>query len=242
MALRDVLETVRSHQKTLTVYAHAPAIVPELRDYFASQNVAVRYSRCPRDEPEHVVLADDDGFEAAVSLDAMRTLVDPDAPAKRVGEPAPYQRVLEGLDGATFTSYDHRQTLHATREVEDRAWRAGVGTLHAGFQSLSTFREARETYECLAVSDLDIHVYGAPADDATAADVAVDGVTVHADDSPDIAETWFVAYDGGPDARQKSALVAEERDPGEFYGVWTYDAALVDRVLAALGDDRRTTN
>ncbi|WP_188884348.1 DICT sensory domain-containing protein [Halarchaeum grantii] len=237
MGLRDVLETVRSHEKTLTVYAQRDAIVSELRDYFASQNVAVRYSRCPPDAAEHAVLAHDGVFEAAVGLAALRTLVDPDAPPKRVGEPAPYQPVLEALDGATFASYDHRQTLHATREVEDRAWRAGSGTLHAGFQRLSTVREQRETYARLATRDLDVHVYGAPD-----ADVRIDGVTVHADDSPDVTETWFVVYDGGPDPQQKSALVAEERTPGAFYGVWTYDGALVDRLLAALGDDRLTTN
>lgn len=237
MELRDVVDTVRGRRKALTVYAQSVDVADELRDYFASQNVAIHYTHCGFEEPEHVVLSERGEFEIAVSLEAIKALLNDDAPTP-VGEDAPYKPVLASLDDTTFSSYDRRQTLYATREVEDRAWRVGVGTLHAGFQTLSTFLEERETYERLARSDLDLHVHGAP--DAPEPDI--EGVTVHPSNHPDITDTWFAVYDGGPDERQKSALVAEEHADGRFHGVLTYDGDLVDRALAALREHRRSRN
>ena len=55
---------------------------------------------------------------------------------------------LPRLDEADLVSYDA-----TTREVEDRAWRTGGGTLDAGFQSLSTFETQVPVYERL-VADI----------------------------------------------------------------------------------------
>lgn len=235
VGLRDVLDTVRSHEKRLIVHAESDALVHELRDYFASQNVTVTYRPVTGGARERVELAEDDGVVVDVSLDDIAVLVDGDTSPERVGADAPYRDVLERLDGATFTSYDRRQMLHATREVEDRAWRIGVGSLHAGFQRFSIFAEESATYERLATTDLDIHVYGVP--DVTPP--VIDGATTHPSTAADIAETWFAIYDGGPDDTQKSALIAEERDEGRFYGVLTYDPTLVDRAIDALPSNAR---
>ena len=54
---------------------------------------------------------------------------------------------LPRLDEADLVSYNA-----TTREVKDRAWRTGGGTLDAGFQSLSTF-ETQVLYERL-VTDI----------------------------------------------------------------------------------------
>jgi hypothetical protein len=51
---------------------------------------------------------------------------------------------LPRLDGADLVSYDA-----TAREVEDRAWRTGGGTLYAGFQSLSAFETQVPVYERL---------------------------------------------------------------------------------------------
>jgi len=55
--------------------------------------------------------------------------------------------------------------------------------------------------------------------------------TVHAVETDEIAQTWFVVFDGGGNPTQKSALLAHERRPGQFYGVWTYDGVIVDLAL-----------
>ena len=46
-----------------------------------------------------------------------------------------------------------------------------------------------------------------------------------------IRETWFVAYDGGGLDTAKCVLLAEEREPGGFYGFWSYDPETVDEVI-----------
>lgn len=41
---------------------------------------------------------------------------------------------------------------------------------------------------------------------------------VHAIDTDEIAEMWFVVFDGAGNGTQKSALLARECDPDTFYG------------------------
>lgn len=227
MSLREVVERVRGREKTLTVYTSGESnVVAELREYFASQNVAVEEASAGR-EPTYAVLTDDGEFLAAVGVDALASLTR--GSARRVGEDAAYAPLLAHLDRTTFTSYSRRQTLEASREIEDRAWRAGSGRLYAGFQRLSNFANEREAYARLAASDLDVHVYGVPDADI---DVPA-GVTFHGAGVPDVEAFWFVVFDGGGDELQASALLAEERDDG-FYGFWTYDTGLVDDALDAL--------
>jgi len=231
MSLREVVATVRGRGKTLTVYRnHDTGVVAELREYFASQNVAIEKADADGD-PEHAVLSDGDEFLAAVGIDALRGLTS--GSPREVGESTAYSRLLSHLDRTTFTSYDRRQMVEASREIEDRAWRSGSGRLYAGFQRASNFTGERETYARLAEKDLDVHVYGLP-------DVSLDvpdGVTFHGAAIPDVASSWFVVFDGGDDPRQACALLSVQRGEG-FYGFWTYDAGLVDEALAALGAAR----
>ncbi|MXR19893.1 DICT sensory domain-containing protein [Halobacterium bonnevillei] len=229
MSLREVIEAVRGREKTLTVYTSPGTnIVPELREYFSSQNVAIEEVDAGP-EPEHAVLAHDGEFLTAVGIDALRALTD--GSVRSVGEPAPYSRLLSHLDRTTFTSYNRRQMLDASREIEDRAWRAGEGRLYAGFQRATNFANERDAYAKLAATDLDVHVYGLPDEPV---DVPAD-VTFHGASIPDAATSWFVIYDGGEDAMQASALLAQEDDDGVFFGFWTYDSSVVDEALSAIG-------
>ncbi|QDX41413.1 DICT sensory domain-containing protein [Salarchaeum sp. JOR-1] len=230
MGLRDIVTSVESQEKTLTVYGPSDALADAAREYFESQNVRVVYEPVADPADARAELCDDDGPVLSVDVDAVEDLLSERAD-RDFGDVAPYRAILEHLDRATFTSYDRAQMMTASREVEDRAWRVGEGLLVAGFQTLSTFETQHEAYALLAETDLDVHVYGAP--DADVDDV---GTTVHPMDSPDIRETWFVAFDGGPSPQQKSALLAEERSPGEFYGFWTYDPDTVDRIIDAVPD------
>lgn len=236
MPLRDVIERVREREKTLTVYAPDDRLVPSIRDYFTSQNLSVDYVPIPESEPGHVVLSEHDRFRESLPLAALEPLVDPahDQHPRRVGDDPPYKPLLEHVDGATFTAYDRRQMLHASREVEDRAWRCGEGRLAAGFQTAEQFTDQRDAYRLLG-DVLDVHVYA----DGTAD--TPDGVDLHALDG-DATDLWFVAYDGGGDETQKSALLAEERGDGEFYGVLTYEPALVDAAFAELEVPSRATS
>lgn len=236
MSLRDVIESVEGREKRLTVFdPPSDAVVTELREYFSSQQVRIDVGESDSSLAGYAVLsdADDDAVLAAVDL---ADLADLDGPVTAgVGETRAFSPLLEHLDDATFTSYDPEQILAATREMEDRAWRTGTGELHAGFQRTAALRAQKGVYEDLARKRLDIHVYCVPAPDVP----AVEGVTIHLEDTPEIRRSWFVVYDGDGDPNHACALLAEERgDPDErtFYGFWTYDPTVVGRVLDHLHD------
>ena len=223
--LGGVIDGIRSREKTIQVYAGPgdPA-VGELREYFASQNVTIEHV-VDETEPTRAVVTSGEAVLASVDARALQSLVGGGAGGRR---PA-YLELLEHLDETTFTSYDRRQMLHASREIEDRAWRVGEGVLHAGFQRLSTFHEQADVYRELGkMGDLSIHVYGAPD-----ADPPEGPFTVHSTEHSDVTDKWFVVFDGGSDPTQQSALLAVERSEG-FYGAWTYDPETVADALAAL--------
>lgn len=231
MSLRRLIAEVRGREKTLTVHAPADAdVVDAVREYFASQHVTIEHE--PTDGEPRAVLSDDGEELASVGADALHELTSRDL--HEVGEVAPYSPLLAHLDGTTFTSYDRRQMTMASREIEDRAWRANGGELHSGFQALSNLEEERATYEQLAAGGLDVHVYGEPD-----VDVADAPFSVHGIDTEEVTATWFVVFDGGENPEQSSALLAEEREDGGFYGVWTYDLSLVERALGSLAAFRQ---
>lgn len=117
--------------------------------------------------------------------------------------------------------------IEISRHVEARAYRAGAGELHSGFQRLSRIDDEQGTYDAydaIGASDLDAHVYG--LDDSTPDQP---GLSAHSG-SEELGEVWFVVYvpPEGVDARH-AALVCVEAGPGEWRGFWTFDA---DRVRA----------
>lgn len=236
MSLTTIVEDVAARERTLVCRAPADAagLVEEVGEYLGAHNVAVVHE-VPADGTERAVLHGPDGERvlAEVPLDALRALVDPGV-VRRVGEPVPYRPLLTALSEVTFTSYDRRQMLTASREIEDRAWRRGEGTLRAGFQRLSVFVEEREVYDRLGDSALDIHVYGEPDVEPPAGPYTVHGTT-----EADVDRSWFVAYDGGGRPDQACALLAEERAAG-FYGFWTYDPDLVDTIVGTLPGTQAT--
>jgi len=120
----------------------------------------------------------------------------------------------------------------ASREIEDLAWRLGQGTLHAGFQHLSILADQMDVYERLASQDdLDVHAYAYPDAEVPQHDT---DLTIHVERTEEIADSWFVVYDGGGVGVNKCALLAEEREPREFYGFWTYDPDTVDWIIEYL--------
>ncbi|QLG27499.1 hypothetical protein HUG10_08010 [Halorarum halophilum] len=228
MSLRDVIDDVEGREKRLTLYdPPTESIRTELEEYFASQQVRIEVATTDSNRSGYAVLtAGDDGrVLAAVDLRRLRGL--------RVGRPDdghPFAPIFEHLADTTFTSFDVGQLLAASREMEDRAWRHGVGELHAGFQNAGALRDQTEVYEGLATRDLDVHVYCAPEPSVP----PLEGVTVHQEGTAEIRESWFVVYDGGGAPDSACALLAQERDPPDerrFYGVWTYDPGTVRSVL-----------
>ncbi|WP_136688542.1 DICT sensory domain-containing protein [Halorhabdus amylolytica] len=232
MTLAQIVEAIHDHEKELTLFNCAldDPIAADLATFFGTQNVRIRTVSTSSGRPADVaVLSDRDRVRSIVAVPTLRELLEgvpPGADAVGIAD-GEYEPILEPLKETTFTSYDTEQMLYTSREIEDRARRVRGGTIHAGFQRLSLFAEQRAIYADLAMRGVEVHAYGVP--DTPPPDI--DGGTVHPVENDEIAETWFVVFDGGGEELQKSALLAEERDEGSFYGAWTYDAAIVDSIL-----------
>lgn len=220
MALPDLVSDVRGREKTLAVSGppEAESLAAELRSHFAAENVAVEFSSATN--PVTVRLRD--GSETLVEVEGEE--------ARSLTNLTVYSdRLRRHLDEQTFTSYDRSEMLAATREIEDRAWRVGDGSLYAGFQFFSTFEDQLEVYRRLASVSLDVHVYAAP--DVTPPEGPFE---THRTSDPALTSIWFVAFDGGGTTDQKCALVAQEQGPDRYYGFLTYDPSLVDDVIGEL--------
>ncbi len=254
MALRDFFAEVESRRRTITAFA--PTYPTWLAEWFDSRHVTVEYEYVPaRESDPFLVVSEGDDFLGSVDFGAVEAMLRPTVadPGSEAFNEAVYRTFLSLLPDTLFSSFDRRQMLAAAREIEDRAVRVGRGTLFAGFQSRDAFRRQRRVYEQLVrETDLDVHVYGAaewtppplsgvryyggtPDDDAADGDAAV---TADADipepggrAADELGRFWFVAFDGGDEVFQSCALIAEERRPDSFYGFWTYDPALVGRLV-----------
>lgn len=224
MSLTELIAGVEAHEMTMTVYNAADA-VEDLRERFADRNLVVEAAETEAGPERFLVLSRDGKFLTAVGVDDL--LVDSEGtdPAF-TGER--YRPVLDHVDETLFTSYDRGEMLAATREIEDRAWRVGAGELHAGFQRVSTLCTQLEVYTALGErGTLSVHTYATPNTTLPEQDAFL----VHTGESDELANSWFVAFDAAGLDQAKCALLAEEREPGAFYGFWTYDPDTVDYVI-----------
>jgi hypothetical protein len=225
MSLSELIGGVEAHEKTLTVFNTEQSIVEEFRDCFADRNITVRGETTASGKPgEFVTLSEDGEVVTATGLESLRSLLADDA--RLDYRERPYQPLLSHLDETMFTSWETEQMVAASREIEDRAFRADHGTLHAGFQYVSTLKTELPIYERLASTDVEVHAYAVPDEEPP----ENDGFTLHLERATEIERSWFVVFDGG-DEHAACALVAEERGPREFYGFWTYEESTVDWIL-----------
>jgi len=231
MALSEIISFVEGNEKTLVVF-NPPAdstLVSDLRDYFATQNVAVTSRRTASGEPEGVVvLRLDDEVLAAVPAEQLEELIAGGAlrqPGVGIDD-TPYHEILTHLKETTFTSSSKARMIEISHEIEDRALRVDDGRLYTGFQYASKLDDQHDRYRRLGTTGVDIHTFTAP--DGTP--IEIDGITHHSIDNTEIERSWFVVFDGGGDNAYKTALLATERSPNSFYGFWSDDPGIVDRI------------
>lgn len=224
MSLIELIAGVESHEATLTVVNAGSDAREALAERFVERNLVVTGVTLEADPREFAVLSRNGEVLTAVPVSDL--LADPERTSPGFDRRS-YRSVLDHLDETIFTSYTTARMVAASREIEDRAWRTGSGELHAGFQTLDVLSSAVSTYNRLHEREgLEVHAYAAPE-----GDVSVAEFPVHVEPAPEIRETWFVAYDGGGTDENKCALLAEEREPGRFYGFWSYDPETVDHVI-----------
>ena len=228
--LDDFFGVVEHRRKTLTVYSAAGD--EGLIDQFATRNATVSHRPLPEGSSGFVVVCEDGEFVGSIATEGLTRLLSP--PLVRPWDETliseGYRALFEALDETLFASFDRRQLLFTTREIEERAWRVGHGTLSVCFQRSSAMDAQVPVYERFAdETDLDIHVY--VSDDWSPPEI--EGVTAHAEAADEIGTFWLLAFDGGGNDDQACTLLAEERPEG-FYGFWSYDPELVTELLAYL--------
>lgn len=226
-SVREALERIRGPQTTVTTYG--PERPAALHEFLGRFDVRLFHERLPIPASKSYLTVQRGGeYRGSAPLEATLDVTDPPRgpPWDDTPDASSYRDLTTLLAGTAFTSVERRHLLATSREIENRAWRVGRGTLYAGFQSLSAYRSQLAVYRHLAgETALDIRVYGAP--DWTPPEVP--GVLVHrgAGSEGELGAFWFVVFDGGGDDEMACALVAEEESDGRYRGAWTYDPETV---------------
>jgi len=234
-SLDDLIETIERQRKTLEVHTDDDAVLEALRRQFETRNVDVRHqSLGSLDGAGFVIIRDTDGaFRGALGLDQFLAILSPRTHPPWVLAETDDDRtaLFNFLENTLFTTYSRRQLLATTREIEDRAWRIGTGRLYAGFERATALAAQREVYERFGrLGSLTVAVFL----DGEWTESIPEGVTVVSANGSELGEYWFVGFDGGDNDQEACAVLAAERRPGEFYGFWTYDSAMVAELFAYL--------
>lgn len=237
-SLREIIDAIDAAGPTLTLcnFTGDEEVEEAIRAYFRRHNVTVRSATLSTDTPSDVALLHrDSDVLAASGVPEVYAAIDVDlsADADEVSplvEPA----VLEHVHRNEYTVEDGTKLdmVRISRLIETRALHLGRGTLHAGFQRLERIRDefdTRELYEAIARAGVSVHLYGRPGDVPNE-----DLYTVHPIDSGEIADAWFVVYDGGGEDVQKVAELCRETRPEHYSGFWTYQPAVVDTIASYL--------
>lgn len=200
---------------------------------FAAHSVGVDTRSLPEGGPRPFVVVEEDGEFRGRSLSrtSRRSSNHPSIAWKRMEDVSSgYNVLFQLLDDAVFTGMTRRELLAVSREIEERAFRIGTGTLRVGFQTLSKLESQTDVYRTLgAEPDLDVHVYGAP--DWTPPTIA--GVTYHEYPDDALERYWLLAYDSETATAETCALVARETDDA-YDSFWTSDPGTTRAVLAEL--------
>jgi hypothetical protein len=240
MSLSDVIDEVRPSDLTVTIL-NREALQPVqdlLVEFFEPMSVEVQEGETDAATPADTVLLHDDERPLAVSsLDAIRDsvlMVNADVyatgarPLDRIATPD----VITELDTVRIPGERENKLvlIQISRHIEAMAWQAGGGELHSSFQRLSRLigeRGTRRVYRRLGELPVRAHVYGVPD-----AEVPPEiDVTVHADRTEEIHDSWFVLHDGAGNDGWKAGLVAEAVGPNVYRGFWTFDPDRVDSLI-----------
>jgi hypothetical protein len=149
-SLSEQFDAVAARRRTLTVYADEPR--PEIASHFEGWTVEVRFDRLPVGAAAgFVTVRQGTEFLGSVDLRLLGPLLERPAPGTvGTADERPLDAVLALLDDTTFRTFDRRQLLAVSREIEDRAWRVGSGGLHAGFQDRAAFDAQQAVYARLS--------------------------------------------------------------------------------------------
>ena len=229
--LDSLLADVRARGRHFTIYRRSDGTSTEA--WFRNHAVSVDVRSLPAGGPDSFVVIEANGeFAGVLGVESLEGLLEPPIvrPGEGNGVSEGYRVLFDVLDDTVFVSMNRRELLAVSREIENRAYRVGTGTLRVGFQTLSTFRSQAEVYRRLAAAtELDIHIYGL----ADWTPPEIEGISYHTFEDGARERYWVLAFDGDGDETLACGLVARERSEG-YDGFWTDDAAIVRDIAAGL--------
>ncbi|GAA0506360.1 Diguanylate Cyclase and Two-component system sensory domain-containing protein [Halorubrum aquaticum] len=227
MTFSSLIAEIQGRRQRVVVYRSGDRL--EIETWFADHGVDVESRSLPADGPNPFLEIETDGeVTGVIGVEAVEALLEPPIrrPDDRTGISDGYRALFDVLERTVFSGMNRRELLAVSREIEDRAFRVGDGTLWVSFQTLSTFRSQTEVYRTLgAETSLEIHVHGVE----DWAPPAIPGITYHTGEAARFEPYWVLAYDGGPDEEQACGLVVEERSD-EYTGFWTNDPTVVEDI------------
>lgn len=229
MTLSSLIEGFRERKHHVVVYRDDDRL--EIETWLADHGVAVESRSLPPGGPEPFIEIETDGeVVGIIGVEAVEALLEPPIrpPGDRTDISQGYRSLFEVLEKTVLSGMNRRELLAVSREIEERAFRVGEGTLWVNFQTLSAFRSQTPVYRTLgAETSLDIHIHG--VEDWTPP--AITGVTYHAVAAERFEPYWALAYDGVSEETQACGLVAEEHAEG-YTGFWTNESAVVEDIAA----------
>ncbi|MFB6207320.1 MAG: DICT sensory domain-containing protein [Haloglomus sp.] len=236
-SLGGFVERFRDERGAPTITTHGPAVYDDLHRVLERFDATVEHEYLSVPESAGYLTVDLAGERVgSVPASAFDDLLDPPRrqPWDRETRESGFRTLTSLLAGVEFRNLGKPHLLSVSREFEDRAWHAGRGTLHAGFQSLTAFRYQIPVFGRLdGATDLTVRVYAEP--DWVPPEPL--GFEVRTEAGGELGRYWLLALDDGDE--MACALLAEETRPGRYSGVWTYDADAVRDLSAYLDETYR---
>lgn len=154
------------HQETahqLTIYRSGDK--SPLETWLMNHGFETEFRPLPPGGPDPFIEIKTDGeVVGVIGVKAAEKLLEPPVlrPGDRDDISEGYRVFLEALEKTVFSGMDRQDLLTVSREIEERAFRVGAGTLRVCFQTFSTFKSQIDVYRTLAnETALDIHTYAA---------------------------------------------------------------------------------
>ncbi len=186
MSLTELITGVEDHQKTLTICNAGPTAAEDLRERFADRNVHVRPSRPRADDRASITVSEVTGRLGRRPPRAPPRTSNRGSNATRTRRfsTTSTRRCLPPTTGSRCSTPPAKS--RTARGASARANSTRASSHSRRFRANSSSRTTGET-------DVDVHAYGVP-------DVAarVQSLSLHGT-ANEIADSWFVVFDGGGD-------------------------------------------
>ena len=255
-SLPDFIDEVPTSEKTLLLLNRTgpEPLATLLKNAFATQDVTVAERQVPNGTDDLICLIDEGRVVTTSPFERLKASfllvnVDRYRTGARPVDPERFPDVLTGLNDVEFTvrgfPASNKEKLLLTlisRFIEHLALSTGTGQLHTTFQRLSLLDDEYGTktlYEWLGESDVETHVYGVADDPTVVSDL---DLSVHSDNTAPYRRSWVLAFRAaegttvGDRLPTHAAMVAIQTGSNVYRGLWTYDSARVNRVLAYIDE------